>query len=228
MIKRRTFIHHSLGIGLGLATSLSGWAEDKPAEQPSDTATDKPAAKPSETATDKPAEQSTTATATPPSEAANTAPSAAETPAPVTPAADPFAATTLEDALKALGAPSDLLSAKTDSKTDTKAEKTSSKDKKKTKAPSITLKAPEIAESGAIVPVIISATISGVKDIHLLVKDNPRPLIASFNLMEGTEPFISTRIRMDKSSDVIALLKTDEKFWHTKQSVKVVVSGCDS
>ena len=224
MIKRRTFIHHSLGIGLGLATSLSGWAEDKPADQPSDTATDKPAEQPSETATDKPAEQSTTATATPPSDAANTATPAAETSAPVTPAADPFAATTLEDALKALGAPSDLLSAKTD----TKAEKTSSKDKKKTKAPSITLKAPEIAESGAIVPVIISATISGVKDIHLLVKDNPRPLIASFNLMEGTEPFISTRIRMDKSSDVIALLKTDEKFWHTKQSVKVVVSGCDS
>lgn len=226
MIKRRTFIHHSLGIGLGLATSLSSWAEDKPADQPSETVTDKPTDQSSATTNDKPADPSTTAT--PPSDTANTAPPAAETPAPITPAADPFAATTLEDALKALGAPSDLLSAKTDSKTDTKTEKTSSKDKKKTKAPSMTLKAPEIAESGAIVPVIISATISGVKDIHLLVKDNPRPLIASFNLMEGTEPFISTRIRMDKSSDVIALLKTDEKFWHTKQSVKVVVSGCDS
>lgn len=226
MIKRRTFIHHSLGVGLGLATSLRVWAEDKPADQPSETATDKPTDQPSATTDDKPADQSTMAT--PPSDAANTATPAAETPAPTPPAVDPFAATTLEDALKALGAPGDLLSAKTDSKTDIKPEKTSSKDKKKTKAPSITLKAPEIAESGAIVPVIISATLSGVKDIHLLVKDNPRPLIASFNLMEGTEPFISTRIRMDKSSDVIALLKTDEKFWHTKQSVKVVVSGCDS
>ena len=61
----------------------------------------------------------------------------------------------------------------------------------------------------------------------ILVADNPRPLTAIFTLPEGTEASIATRIRMDKSSEIIALVKTDEKIWQAKQAVKVSASGCE-
>ncbi|MEN9501946.1 MAG: thiosulfate oxidation carrier protein SoxY [Pseudomonadota bacterium] len=160
--------------------------------------------KPSETVTDKPADKPST---TPPATADSATTSTTATPTPpATPAADPFEAKTLDDAMQALGITAD---------------------NKPEKSKDITIKAPELAESGAIIPVIITSTLKDVKEILILVADNPRPLTAIFTLMEGTEASISTRIRLDKSSDVIVLVKTADKIWTTKQAIKVNASGCE-
>lgn len=90
----------------------------------------------------------------------------------------------------------------------------------------ITVKAPDIAENGAVVPITVSSSLAGVSSIAVLVKENVRPLIASYDLGESTEAYISNRIKMGKTSDVIAVVKADGKLFQAKKSVKVTIGGC--
>jgi sulfur-oxidizing protein SoxY len=90
----------------------------------------------------------------------------------------------------------------------------------------IQLKAPEIAENGAIVPVEISSRIPGTQTIYVFADKNPQPLVAIFDISPGLEPFISTRIKMGESSKVRVLVKADGKFYVATQEVKVTIGGC--
>lgn len=90
----------------------------------------------------------------------------------------------------------------------------------------ITLKVPEIAENGAVVPVTVSTTLENVESISLVVENNPRPLAASFEIPAGTLPDISSRIKMGETSDVIAVVKTDAGIFSTSKQVKVTIGGC--
>ena len=55
-----------------------------------------------------------------------------------------------------------------------------------TKDDKITLKVPEIAENGAVVPVTVKTKMTNVTNISILADKNPQPLAASFTLPEGT------------------------------------------
>ena len=90
----------------------------------------------------------------------------------------------------------------------------------------IKIKAPDIAENGAVVPVTVSTGIEGVESIAIIAVNNPSPLIANFNLGEGAEGFVSTRIKMGKSGDVVAVVKAGGKLLSTKKEVKVTIGGC--
>jgi sulfur-oxidizing protein SoxY len=90
----------------------------------------------------------------------------------------------------------------------------------------ITLKVPEIAENGAVVPVTISTTLGNVESISIVVENNPRPLAASFEIPAGTLPAVSSRIKMGETSDVIAVVKTDAGLYSTSKQVKVTIGGC--
>ena len=90
----------------------------------------------------------------------------------------------------------------------------------------IQLKAPEIAENGAIVPVEITSRIPGTRTIYIIADKNPQPLVAIFDLTGGMEPFISTRIKMGESSKVRILVKAGGKFYVATQEVKVTIGGC--
>ena len=90
----------------------------------------------------------------------------------------------------------------------------------------ITLKAPDIAENGAVVPVTVETNLSNVESISILVKENQRPLSAVFILGPGVQPNISTRIKMAKTSEVIAVVKSGEKRLTTTKEVKVTIGGC--
>ena len=90
----------------------------------------------------------------------------------------------------------------------------------------ITVKAPDIAENGAVVPITVSSTLAGVSSIAIFVEKNARPMTASYELGEGTEAFISNRIKMGKTSDVIAVVKADGKLYQAKKAVKVTIGGC--
>ena len=90
----------------------------------------------------------------------------------------------------------------------------------------ITIKAPEIAENGAVVPGEVTTTIADVKEISLLVDGNPTPLAATFILGEGANPTASTRIKMGKTANVVALVKAGDKAYSAKQEVKVTIGGC--
>lgn len=90
----------------------------------------------------------------------------------------------------------------------------------------ITVKAPDIAENGAVVPITVSSTLTGVSSIALFVEKNARPMTASYDLGEGTEAFVSNRIKMGKTSDVIAVVKAEGKLYQAKKAVKVTIGGC--
>ncbi len=97
----------------------------------------------------------------------------------------------------------------------------------------VKLIAPAIAENGAVVPVKITVNHPMEKDnyvkaIHILAKDNfePRTLSAYLTPANG-KAFISTRIRLAKTMDVVAIAElSDGTFLKAEKPVKVTIGGC--
>lgn len=90
----------------------------------------------------------------------------------------------------------------------------------------VTLKAPDIAENGAVVPVTVRSSLSGVESISIFVENNPNPLVAEFIIPAGTDADVSTRLRMGKTSKVTAVVKADGKLYSAAKEVKVTIGGC--
>lgn len=90
----------------------------------------------------------------------------------------------------------------------------------------ITLTAPEIAENGNTVPVAVDAP--GAVSIMLLALGNPVPAVATFNFGPAAGSHMaSTRIRLAKTQDVLALAKmADGTFAQAQTTVKVTIGGC--
>lgn len=113
-----------------------------------------------------------------------------------------FQAKSVSDALKGLGA-----SAPAESK-------------------EVVINSPDIAENGAVVPVAIRSNIPKTESIMLLVDKNPQPLAGAYDVLAGMEPEVSSRIKMGQSSDVIALVKADGKYYMAKKEIKITLGGC--
>jgi sulfur-oxidizing protein SoxY len=90
----------------------------------------------------------------------------------------------------------------------------------------ISLDAPEIAENGAVVPVSVTSTLPNVTAMSILVLDNPNTLVAAYKLAEGTEPSVSNRMKMAKTSKVVAVVESGGKLYSAGKEVKVTVGGC--
>ncbi len=86
--------------------------------------------------------------------------------------------------------------------------------------------APDIAENGAVVPVGATSKIPKTESISILVEKNPNALSASFIIPDGTDPTITTRVKMGQTSNVYALVKADGKFFYAVKEVKVTLGGC--
>ena len=85
---------------------------------------------------------------------------------------------------------------------------------------------PDIAENGAVVPVGVSSTLPNVSMVAILIEKNPNALSATFNLPEGTEANVKTRVKMGQTSNVYALVKSDGKFFMATKEIKVTLGGC--
>lgn len=90
----------------------------------------------------------------------------------------------------------------------------------------IAITAPDIAENGAVVPVGVASKIPNTQAVYVLVEKNPNVLAAGFNIPAGTEPSVSTRIKMGQTSNVYAVVKADGKFYVASKEVKVTLGGC--
>jgi len=97
----------------------------------------------------------------------------------------------------------------------------------KTEASSaIKVDAPDIAENGAVVSVGIETSLTGAESITVLVPNNATPLAARYMLGKNTDGFINLRVKMRKTSDVVAVVKSNGKLYSAKKSVKVTLGGC--
>lgn len=90
----------------------------------------------------------------------------------------------------------------------------------------IVLNSPDIAENGAVVPFTVESKLPGTKSIALLVEKNPNILAADFEIPQGTDPWINTRVKMGQTSRVIALVNADGKYYYNAKEVKVTLGGC--
>lgn len=90
----------------------------------------------------------------------------------------------------------------------------------------ITLSAPEIAENGNVVPIEFDAP--GAEEVLVLAPGNPAPEVCrvKFGPASGSQR-LSTRIRLAKTQDVIAVARmADGSFVQVTRAVKVTVGGC--
>jgi sulfur-oxidizing protein SoxY len=116
-------------------------------------------------------------------------------------ATDAFAATSLEDAVKALGIT------------------TEDSDK-------VTVTAPDLAENSAVVPVEVKTSIEGATEIMVMISNNPTVYAAKFTLGEGIDPAVKCRFKVGKTGDVVAIVKAGDKYYMGKKAVKVTKGGC--
>src|SRR4051812_44360749 len=90
----------------------------------------------------------------------------------------------------------------------------------------IVLTAPDIAENGAQVPVTVLSKIPNTQSISIVVDKNPFPLNSTFDFAAGAEGYVSTKLKMGQTSNVIAVVKADGKFFTAIKEVKVTIGGC--
>jgi Predicted secreted protein len=90
----------------------------------------------------------------------------------------------------------------------------------------ITIKAPDIAENGAVVPVEITSGIAGTTAIALIAEKNATPLVDDFDLSGGTQGFVSTRIKMGQTALIRAVVTAGGKSYTAAKEVKVTIGGC--
>ena len=91
----------------------------------------------------------------------------------------------------------------------------------------VTITGPDIAENGAVVPVGASTTLPGVKRLLIMIEKNPALLAAAFDVTESVEPAFTTRVKMNQSSNVIAVaMMADGKVLFAQKEVKVTLGGC--
>jgi sulfur-oxidizing protein SoxY len=90
----------------------------------------------------------------------------------------------------------------------------------------ISIKTPDIAENGAVVPIEVTSRIAGAESIALLAEKNPFPLMAYIDLSNGAEAYINTRFKMGQSSVIKVVVKAGGKSYVASREVKVTIGGC--
>lgn len=95
-----------------------------------------------------------------------------------------------------------------------------------TESKDLVLIAPEIAENGSVVRIGAQSNIPGTTQVALVVEKNPAALAAVFNIPAGTDPNVSTNVKMGQSSNVYAVAKAGDKFFYSVKEVKVTLGGC--
>jgi sulfur-oxidizing protein SoxY len=95
-----------------------------------------------------------------------------------------------------------------------------------TESKDIQITAPDIAENGAVVPISVETKLPKTQSIAIMIEKNPNALSANFDIPDGTDPFVTTRVKMAQTSNVYALVKADGKYFHAVKEIKVTIGGC--
>lgn len=105
--------------------------------------------------------------------------------------------------------------------------------KKATVSSKVHMKAPEIAENGAVVPITVTVDspmtdADYVKAIHVLASKNGNVRCADVMLTPANgAAMFAARIKLGTSQDVVAIVETSTgEFLSASQNVKVTIGGC--
>ncbi|MDH4173007.1 MAG: thiosulfate oxidation carrier protein SoxY [Betaproteobacteria bacterium] len=90
----------------------------------------------------------------------------------------------------------------------------------------IVIRAPDIAENGAVVPIDVTSNIPGTTSISVFIEKNPFPYTGTFDFAAGSVPFVHLRAKMGETSPVRVVVAAGGKHYTTAKEVKVTIGGC--
>jgi sulfur-oxidizing protein SoxY len=90
----------------------------------------------------------------------------------------------------------------------------------------IVIRAPDIAENGAVVPMDITSNIPGTTSISVFIEKNPFPYTGTFDFAAGAVPFVHLRAKIGESTPVRVVVAAGGKFYTAAKEVKVTIGGC--
>jgi sulfur-oxidizing protein SoxY len=89
----------------------------------------------------------------------------------------------------------------------------------------IEIEAPQIASDANMVPVRIRSGLENTESIALVVTANESPFTAYFKLYQAPA-FVSTRIRMSTTSDLLVVVKADGVLHTNQRPIRVGRNSC--
>ncbi len=96
-----------------------------------------------------------------------------------------------------------------------------------TESRDIVLTTLDVSENGAEVPVAVSTSLVGVRQLMVLVEKNPAPLVAAFAISDAVEANIAIRTKMGQTSDIYGVAQmADGRMLFARKNVKVTVGSC--
>ena len=90
----------------------------------------------------------------------------------------------------------------------------------------IEIRAPDIAENGAVVPIDITSSIPGTTSISVFIEKNPFPYTGTFDVSQGAVPYVHLRVKIGESSPVRVVVAAGGKHYMAAKEVKVTIGGC--
>jgi len=91
----------------------------------------------------------------------------------------------------------------------------------------VKLKAPDIAENGAVIPITIKKVPAGTKTIAVFQDANPESATAVFTVHpRSIVSDYAIRIKMKKTGKVTVVANVDGKLYGASKTVKVTIGGC--
>lgn len=90
----------------------------------------------------------------------------------------------------------------------------------------IAIKAPDIAENGAVVPIDITSKIPGTQSITVLIDKNPFPYVGTFDVSQGALPYVHVRVKMGETSNVRVVVAANGQTYQAAKEIKVTIGGC--
>jgi len=91
----------------------------------------------------------------------------------------------------------------------------------------VTLKAPDVASNGGVIPVSVKSDIDA-KTVGIFQDANPEATVAVYTVMDGQPVDYSIKIKMKKSGTITVIVEgKDGKFYSAKKTLEVALGGCE-
>ena len=94
-----------------------------------------------------------------------------------------------------------------------------------TRSDQITIRTPDIAENGAVVPISVEGKRGTVSAVALFALKNTQPLTAMCRLHASTDLPVSFRIKLGSTSEVYAIAQSEAGLIGTSKLIKITM-GC--
>jgi sulfur-oxidizing protein SoxY len=84
----------------------------------------------------------------------------------------------------------------------------------------------DVIENGARTRIEVTSRIPDTRALSIVTDRNPHPLAATFTFGEGTEPYVSTLIKVAESGTIRVIVNAGGRLYATSRDVKTTIGGC--